>query len=170
MDKKFQIIKNLLLFVNIIGLGAISYFTWIKVSSVQEEAMPKALVKEFFDNWEEKKGLSLKTAPVKILKQKSLPLEVFVANLAQVDEQSYHITFYPVLTFAPDSEVSEENFTSHLPKMRDRIIELVNTKTKDELLKLGGKEKFKDELKMSLNSLNLPYQVNRVFFTGLLVK
>lgn len=170
MAQKFVIIKNLLLFFNILGLSAVGYFTWTQLQKSQNQIAPDILVREFFDKWDEKRGNKKKDPPGKILQRVSLPLEVFVANLAEVDETSYHITFYPVLIFDIASGVTENTFAPHIPRVRDQILNIINTKTKDEVLAIGGKAKLKNELRAALNILDLPYLVKEIFFTELIVR
>ena len=170
MAQKFIIIKNLLLFLNILGLSGIGYFTWTQLQKSQNQITPEILVSEFFEKWDEKRGDKKKAPPVKIVKRFSLPLEVFVANLAEVDGTSYHITFYPVLIFDFANGVTENTFTPHIPKVRDQILNIINTKTKDEVLAIGGKPRLKDELRAALNTLDLPYLVKEIFFTELIVR
>ncbi|TDJ04329.1 MAG: flagellar basal body-associated FliL family protein [Deltaproteobacteria bacterium] len=170
MAQTFLILKNALLFLNILGLAAIGFFTWTELQKSQNKIAPKVLVQEFFDKWDEQKGIKKEEAPTQIERRAALPLDIFVANLAEVDETSYYITFYPVLTFDSESGVNEDSFAPHVPKVRDQILKIINIKTKDEILAMGGKAKLKDELRAALNTLDLPYLVKGVFFTGLIVQ
>jgi flagellar basal body-associated protein FliL len=170
MAQKLLIFKNILLFFNILGLSGIGYFTWTQLQKGQNQIAPEILVNEFFENWDEKRGNKKKDPPEKIVKGISLPLEVFVANLAEVDETSYHITFYPVLIFDIESNITESAFAPHIPIVRDKILDIINTKTKDEVLAIGGKAKLKSELRAALNILDLPYLVKEIFFTELIVR
>jgi|GEM_PF-2731562 len=170
MAQKFLIIKNLLLLLNILALGTIGYFTWEQTKQGLKKTPPKVLVEQFFDKWEEKRGIKQVAQKKEIIKRISIPLEVVVANLAQINEDSHYITFYPVLTFRPGNGTLERAFAAHLPKVRDKLLSVVNSKTKDELLAKNGKMNLKNELKSALNTLNLPYTVDEIFFTGFVVQ
>ena len=92
------------------------------------------------------------------------PLERFTANLAQGDGPRRFVRLKLVLKFSQDSK--EEEFKARKPQIRDTIINILNSKRPEDLLKLEGKSYLKEEIKSTINSFWLDGHVMDVFYIG----
>ena len=94
-----------------------------------------------------------------------LQLNKFTANLAQGDKGiPRYIRLNLVLKFSKDSK--EEEFKARRPQIRDVIINILNSKRREDLLQAGGKKYLKEEIKSSINSFLLHGKINDVFYIG----
>ena len=92
------------------------------------------------------------------------PLESFTANLAQGDGARRFVRMVAVLKFSRDS--SEEEFQARKPQIRDTIINTLNSKRPEDLLRAEGKNFLKEEIKSSINSFLIDGKVQDVFYVS----
>ena len=91
-------------------------------------------------------------------------LDRFTANLAQGDGPRRFVRLNLVLKFSKDSK--EEEFKVRKPQIRDTIINILNSKRPEDLLKVEGKNYLKEEIKSTINSFLLDGHVMDVFYIG----
>ena len=94
-----------------------------------------------------------------------LQLNKFTANLAHGEKGvPRYIRLNIVLKF--DRNSKEEEFKARRPQIRDVIINILNTKRKEELLRPDGKDYLKNEIKSSINAFLLNGKVIDLFYIG----
>lgn len=93
-----------------------------------------------------------------------LPLDGFVANLAQGDGPRRFIRLNMFLKFAKDSK--KEEFNSRKPQIQDTIISILNSKRPEDLLKAEGKAFLKEEIKSAINSYLIDGHVQEVYYVS----
>ncbi len=93
-----------------------------------------------------------------------LPLEPFTVNLAQGDGPRRYLRLTAFLKFS--LEAKEEEYKSRIPQIRDAIINIINTKRPEDLLKINGKNYLKEEIKASINTFLVNGSVIDVFYVG----
>ena len=92
------------------------------------------------------------------------PLESFTANLAQGDGARRFVRMVAVLKFGQDS--NEEEFQARRPQIRDAIINTLNSKRPEDLLRVEGKRFLKEEIKSSINAFLVDGEVIDVFYVS----
>ena len=100
----------------------------------------------------------------KELEGRLFALDRFTANLAQGDGPRRFVRLNMVLKFSKDSK--EEEFKARKPQIRDTIINILNSKRPEDLLKIEGKNYLKEEIKSTINSFLLDGHVMDVFYIG----
>ncbi len=89
-------------------------------------------------------------------------LDPFIVNLA--DQKEVHYLKVKISLELKGKKVTDE-MNKRLPQVRDIIIELLSSKTFEELATLHGKEHLKNEIMIRLNSILKTGSVEHVFFT-----
>lgn len=96
---------------------------------------------------------------------KIVPLEAFTVNLATgVGTHPRYVRMNVSVELeqgAPDKE-----FDVKLPRVRDTIINLLNSKKMSEINAVEGREQLKDDIKRSVNAFMLQSKVKGVYFTN----
>ena len=89
-------------------------------------------------------------------------LEPFVVNLADQKETRY---LKAKISLELKGEKVTDEMNKRLPQIRDIIIELLSSKSYEELATLHGKEHLKNEIMIRLNSVLKTGSIENVFFT-----
>ncbi len=89
-------------------------------------------------------------------------LEPFIVNLADQKETRY---LKAKISLELEGEKITDEMNKRLPQIRDIIIELLSSKSYEELATLHGKEHLKNEIVIRLNSVLKTGLVKNVFFT-----
>ncbi len=95
---------------------------------------------------------------------KLFPLDPFTANLAQGDGPRRYIRLSVVLKFSTDS--NEGEFKARKPQIRDTVINILNSKRPEDLLKREGKQFLKEEIKAAINSFLIDGKMVDVFYNS----
>ncbi len=93
------------------------------------------------------------------------PIETFTANLARPDGPQRFITVTMVLILETPQDKPTDELTNKVPTFRDEIIDILNTHTPDQVLKLEGREVLKNLLKTHFNQELKNDKVRRILFT-----
>ncbi len=89
-------------------------------------------------------------------------LDPFIVNLA--DQKEIHYLKVKISLEVKGKKIVDE-MNKRLPQIRDIIIELLSSKTFEELATLHGKEHLKNEIMIRLNSILTTGTVEHVYFT-----
>ncbi len=155
---------TILMVVNIIAISAIAYFQWRFMQMESTRPDLTRLLKEQKDGTvvvdNEAAGEQKITEVVK--KENLLTLDSFTVNLASTDGPRRYVSMDAVLKMSDDAKAPE--FEARKPQIRNSIIDILNTKRSEDLLKKEGKSYLKDEIKSSINSYLVDGQVEDVYF------
>tara|TARA_B100001971_G_scaffold215193_1_gene259944 strand:+ start:22338 stop:22895 length:558 start_codon:yes stop_codon:yes gene_type:complete len=153
----------LMLLVNTIGLGVVAFMQY---QFMQMEAKRPDLT-ELLKQGETKPGEDFiaEDKPVETLTKETLVnLDTFTVNLAQGDGPRRYVRMNAVLKMSSDSEISEVE--NRKPQIRDTIIEILNQKRPEEILKRDGKLYLKEQIKSAVNAFLVDGKVVDVFYVG----
>ncbi len=149
---------TVLLLVNCALMGAVAYFQWqshqkwASQSSVSD--INKAITAEGIDD----------QASAQVSKKFLKDLDPFTVNLAQGDGPRRFARVSMVLTF--DEQVNDSAFKPIEPRVRDSIINLLNSKRPEDLLKEEGKNILKEEIKSAINSFLVEGNVTDIYYVN----
>jgi flagellar FliL protein len=156
---------TILMVVNIVAISAIAYFQWRFMQMEASRPDLTQLLKEQKDGTvvvDTEAAGEQKTEEV-VKKENLLTLDSFTVNLATSgDGPRRYITTDLVLKMSDDAKAPE--FEARKPQIRDAIINVLNTKRADDLLKKEGKTYLKDEIKSSINSFLVDGRVEDVYY------
>ena len=93
------------------------------------------------------------------------PLETFIVNL-QIKGSFLKADIQLEFTSAAEVKKVEKD----VPRLRDAIIQVLSSKTASEILTSEGKEKLKDEIRASVNSMIGEEKVLEVYFTEFIIQ
>ena len=157
-NKKSQFFPSFLLFLNTVAILGVAYFQF---SMYREGKLRSPDIQEIVAAQESGEG-----APGSAQGSEGIlfPLERFTANLAQGDGPRRFVRLKLVLKFSGDSRAEE--FKARKPQIRDTIINILNTKRSEDLLRVEGKNYLKEEIKSAINSFLLDGSVMDVFYIG----
>ena len=151
------------LVINSIGLLTIGFFQFSYMKKEAAKPSVVELVKQEMGNHESHPGDDeLKDA--KTTKGTMFPLDPFTVNLAQGDGPRRYLRLNAVLRFNDESKKDE--LESRKPQIRDTIINILNAKRPEDLLKKEGKVYLKEEIKAAVNSYLIHGKLEEVFYTG----
>ena len=155
-----NLLVTLLLLINAVVLGAVGYLQYM--SAEQEKTKPSVqdLVKLEMQKIEEETVKPSTSETEGVL----LPLNPFVANLAQGDGPRRYVRMNLVLKF--DKNSKEAEFNARKPQIRDSILSILNTKRPEELLKTEGKSFLKEEIKSSINSFLVDGRIVDIYYVS----
>ena len=95
------------------------------------------------------------------------PLDPFIVNLVSPNADRY-------LKCKIDLELSnqevQKEIDKKLPAIRDLIIQILSSKTVEEIQTAKGKEKLKEEIKRKINQLLTTGEVKNVYFTEFVIQ
>jgi flagellar FliL protein len=95
------------------------------------------------------------------------PLDQFIVNLVSANADRY-------LKCKIDLELSnaklQKEINKKLPAIRDMIIQILSSKTVEEIQTAKGKEKLKQEIKTKLNSILTTGEITHVYFTEFVIQ
>jgi flagellar FliL protein len=92
------------------------------------------------------------------------PLDPFTANLSQSSGPQRFIRIGLVLKFNKDAK--KEEVDTRKPQINDTIINMLNSKKPDELLKKEGKDYLREEIKTSINNFMTDGQVIDIYYVN----
>jgi len=148
------VIVVLLLLLLIIG-GAVAYFL---LSSNDQQDNPDQPKQE------------------KVVKKKSsdltqmgpiYPLDQFIVNLVSNNSERYLKCKISLELDAPDLQ---KELDKKLPAVRDMIIQILSSKTVEEIQTARGKEKLKEEIRRKLNAMLTTGEIRHVYFTEFVIQ
>lgn len=95
------------------------------------------------------------------------PMETFIVNLRDNNGDRYLKAVLQLEVSAPEV-VTELNLLK--PKLRDSTLDLLSSKSYQELQEPSGKQKLRDDLMMRLNSFLTSGKIVRVYFTEFVIQ
>ncbi len=93
------------------------------------------------------------------------PIDPITANLARPDGPQRFLSLTMVLVLETPQAQALDELTNKLPTFRDEIIDILNTHTPAQVLKLEGREVLKNLIKKHLNQSLKSDKVRRILFT-----
>lgn len=152
----------LLMVVNIAAMGMVAFFQWrfMEMEAKRPDLTQLLKEKDTLSEVTEASGEQKTTEVVK--KENLLPLGNFTANLAQGDGPRRYVRLDAVLKMSDDAKAPE--FEARKPQIRDTVINILNTKRPDDLLKKEGKSFLKEEIKASINSFLVDGRVEDIYY------
>lgn len=152
-----------ILVLNSVGLMALGFFQYNYMKKEAAKPSVVELVKQEMTQHEKHPGDD------ELVKKKKnegemFPLDPFTVNLAQGDGPRRYLRLNTVLQFTTDSK--KEELESRKPQIRDTIINILNAKRPEDLLKKEGKVYLKEEIKAAINSYLINGKLDDVFYTG----
>jgi flagellar basal body-associated protein FliL len=165
--QKLSFFKTIFLFLNLLGVCAVCSLGWKGYDQKKKDlVITKKVVSETAQKWDKQTGKTFIQQDLK-LNVNAYPLEVVVANLAQHDTTKY-LTAYPVVKFV-NGKIKKSDYERVLPKIREVFFEVINQKSAVEILEENGISKLKEDLLRELNKLNLPLEVEKIYFSSIVV-
>lgn len=154
---------TILLILNIAAMGVIAFFQYQFMQMEAKRPDLTALLKEA--NREIDPEAENEQPPVDEIKKESLfELETFTVNLAQGDGPRRYVRLNAVLKLSEDTEFTEVE--ARKPQIRDTIINILNSKRPEDLLKREGKYNLKQEIRSAINSFLVDGSVVDIFYVG----
>jgi len=148
------VIVILLLLLLIIG-GAVAYFL---LSNNDSQDNPDQAKQE---KVEKKKTSDLtQMGPI-------YPLDQFIVNLLSNNSERYLKCKISLELDAPDLQ---QELDKKLPAVRDMIIQILSSKTVEEIQTARGKEKLKEEIRRKLNAMLTTGEIKNVYFTEFVIQ
>lgn len=158
-------ILTVLVLLNSLLMGAVAYFQYTTHQKLNQGTNFQDIIKSEMQKMQtETDEGATKTGEAKKDDGILLPLETFTANLAQGDGPRRFVRLNAVIKFSKTS--SEEEFKAKMPKIRDVIINTLNSKRAEDLLKSEGKNYLKEEIKAAINTFLVEGEVTDVFYVG----
>jgi len=146
------IIIVLLLLLLVIG-GLVAYF--LLSSNTPKKTPPPQKVEQKYNA-----SSLVKMGPI-------YPLDPFIVNLLSANADRY-------LKCKIDLELSsaklQKEINKKLPAIRDMIIQILSSKSVEEVITAQGKEKLKEEIKRKINSILTTGQITHVYFTEFVIQ
>ncbi len=146
------IIIVLLLLLLVIG-GLVAYFLLTGNNSKQQQPTQQA-------QKQHKVASMAQVGPI-------YPLDPFIVNLVSPNADRY-------LKCKIDLELSnqavQKEIDKKLPAIRDLIIQILSSKTVEEIQTARGKEKLKEEIKRKINQMLTTGEVRNVYFTEFVIQ
>jgi len=93
------------------------------------------------------------------------PIETITANLSRPSGPQRFITISMVFIIETPQDQATDEMTNKTPAFRDEIIDILNTQSPQDILKLEGREVLKNLLKNHLNQNLKADKVRRILFT-----
>lgn len=98
-----------------------------------------------------------------------VPLNEMIVNLASVTDDEHYLKVNITLEVTNDEKVKEE-VTKRVPQLRDLVISILRTKSKDEIDQKEGKENLSGEILNSIDSHVGEGKVKHVFFEDFMIQ
>jgi flagellar FliL protein len=95
------------------------------------------------------------------------PLDQFIVNLVSNNADRY---LKCKIAFELDSPEVQQEIDKKLPAIRDIIINILSSKTVEEIQTAKGKEKLKEEIKRKVNEILTTGEVRHVYFTEFVIQ
>ena len=148
------VIVVLLLLLLVIG-GLVAYFL---LSSNDEEQPPQQEQKKV-----EKKHKADSMAEIGPI----YPLDPFIVNLVSSNANRY---LKCKIDLELDSPELQQEVDKKLPAIRDLIIQILSSKTVEEIQTAKGKQKLKEEIKRKINEILTTGEIKNVYFTEFVIQ
>ncbi len=147
------IIIVLLLLLLVIG-GLVAYFLLSSNPDQQQAQEPQKIEKKH------KVSDLAEIGPI-------YPLDPFTVNLVSSNADRY---LKCKINLELDSPDLQKELDKKLPAVRDMIIQILSSKTVEEIQTAKGKEKLKEEIKRKLNSILTTGEIKHVYFTQFVIQ
>ena len=95
------------------------------------------------------------------------PLDPFIVNLIGSNASRY---LKCKIDLELDSQELQQEVDKKLPAIRDAIIQILSSKSVEEIQTAKGKEKLKEEIKRKLNSMLTTGEIRNVYFTEFVIQ
>jgi flagellar FliL protein len=95
------------------------------------------------------------------------PLDQFIVNLVSNNADRY---LKCKVSLELDSPDLQNEIDKKLPAVRDTIINILSSKTVEEIQTAKGKEKLKEEIKRKLNEMLTTGEIRHVYFTEFVIQ
>ncbi len=95
------------------------------------------------------------------------PLDQFIVNLVSNGASRY---LKCKIDLELDSPELQQEVDKKLPAIRDAIIQILSSKTVEEIQTAKGKEKLKEEIKRKLNEMLTTGEIRNVYFTEFVIQ
>jgi flagellar FliL protein len=95
------------------------------------------------------------------------PLDQFIVNLVSNNADRY---LKCKISLELDSPDLQKEIDKKLPAIRDAIIQILSSKTVEEIQTAKGKEKLKEEIKRKLNEMLTTGEIRNVYFTEFVIQ
>jgi len=95
------------------------------------------------------------------------PLDPFTVNLISSNADRYLKCKIDLELDSPDLQ---KEIDKKLPAIRDMIIQILSSKTVEEIQTAKGKEKLKEEIKNKINSILTTGEIKNVYFTQFVIQ
>ncbi len=95
------------------------------------------------------------------------PLDQFIVNLVSSNADRY---LKCKIDLELDAPALQKELDKKLPAVRDAIIQILSSKTVEEIQTARGKEKLKEEIKRKLNEILSTGQIRNVYFTEFVIQ
>ncbi|WP_457560161.1 flagellar basal body-associated protein FliL [Caminibacter sp.] len=95
------------------------------------------------------------------------PLDQFIVNLVSNNADRYLKCKIDLELDSPDLQ---KEIDKKLPAIRDAIIQILSSKTVEEIQTAKGKEKLKEEIKRKLNEMLTTGEIRHVYFTEFVIQ
>ncbi len=152
-----------LLVLNMFAMGAVAFFQYKFIEMEAKRPDLVKLLKESGINADPE--LADEAQPTEnVSKETLVDLTTFTVNLAQGDGPRRYVRLNAVLKLSENSEVAEVE--ARKPQIRDTIINILNSKRPEDILKRDGKLYLKQEIKSAINSFLVDGKVVDVFYVG----
>jgi flagellar FliL protein len=154
---------TLLLIFNLVAFAVVAYFQYETINREANKPDIVNLIKEMQkpvnpDLDDEKPFTN------EIKKENLFELDSFTVNLATNDGPRRFVRLNAVLKLSDTTQFSE--IEARKPQIRDTVINILNSKRPEDLLKREGKYHLKQEIKSSINSFLIDGQVLDIFYVG----
>jgi len=95
------------------------------------------------------------------------PLDPFIVNLVSSNADRYLKCKIDLELDSPDLQ---KEIDKKLPAIRDMIIQILSSKSVEEIQTAKGKEKLKEEIKRKINSILTTGEIRHVYFTEFVIQ
>ena len=147
------VIIVLLLLLLVIG-GLVAYFLLSSNDEGQPQTPPKKVEKKH------KVDSMAEIGPI-------YPLDPFVVNLVSPNADRY---LKCKIDLELDSPELQQEIDKKLPAIRDLIIQILSSKSVEEIQTAKGKQKLKEEIKRKINEILTTGEVKNVYFTEFVIQ
>lgn len=154
---------TVVMILNVAVMGFVAYMQMQVHKKLSEQPSIQDIVKAEMDKAGEAEDKG-ETGQAKEQIGKLFPLDTFTANLAQGDGPRRFIRLTAVLKL--DNEANEEEYKARKPQIRDAVINILNAKRPQDLLKAEGKDYLKEEIKSAINTFLVNGKVMDVYYVG----
>lgn len=154
---------TILLILNMAAMGTVAFFQYKFMQMEANRPDLTALLKQ--GNAVVDPEAEDEQKPVEEIKKESLfELDTFTVNLAQGDGPRRYVRLNAVLKLSDDTEFAEVE--ARKPQIRDTIINILNSKRPEDLLRREGKYNLKQEIRSAINSFLIDGNVTDIFYVG----